>query len=60
MTWERVQKVPLTVVVDKKLVIRKFGKMKRSLKIVKVDKVINAVKVANVVGQSLTALTPLI
>ena len=60
MTWERVQTVPLTVVVDKKLVIRKFGKMKRSLKIVKVDKVINAVKVANVVGESLTALTPLI
>ena len=35
-------------------------KLKRTLKIVKVDKVINAVKVANVVGESLTALTPLI
>ena len=62
MTWEEVQKVHLAVVlvVEKKFVIRKYGQMKRSLKIVKDGKVINAVKAANVVGQSLTALTPLI
>ena len=63
MTWEEVQKVHLAVVLvlEKKFVIiRKYGKLKHSLKIVKVGKVINAVKVANVVGESLTALTPLI